>query len=121
MRCILIVDLPLAMQPCIFAKDSLDESWVPPELEIWLFRSSFACSYSHPAQASAYSKCDGVKGCVRCTCVCMHYETSVRRLNDALRPAHNSVTLVRRMTAKAHMLDQLHADTRDLRQNLLAA
>ncbi len=109
------------MQPCIFAKDSLDESWVPPELEIWLFRSSFACDYLHAAQALAYSKCDGVKRCVRCTCVGMHHETSVRWLNDALRPANNSVSLVRRMTANAYSFDQLHADARELRQNLLAA
>lgn len=109
------------MQPCIFAKDSLNESRVPPELEIWLFRSSFACIYSHAAQAPVHSKCDGVKGCVICTCVGMHHETSGRWLNDAQRPADSSVSLFRHMTANAYSVDQLHADEKELRQNLLAA
>ena len=73
------------MQPMHLAMNSLNESWVPPELEIWLFRSSFACSYSHAAQAPAHSS---VKKCVSYTCVGMHHETSVRWWNDALRPAN---------------------------------
>ena len=94
---------------------------MPPELEIWLFRSSFACSCPHAAQSPAHSKCDGAKECVTCTCVGMHHETSVRWWNDALRPANKSVSLFKRITANAYRIDQLHANARESRQNLLAA
>lgn len=84
---------------------------MPPDLEIWLFRSFFACSYSLAVQALAHSKCDGVKECVECTCVGMHHKTSIRWWNDALRPTNNSVSLLTHMTANAYRVDQ-HAYTR---------
>ena len=74
--------------------DSLNEIRVPPKLEIRLFRSSFACSHSHAAQAPAHSKSDGVEECVQRTCVGMHHETSISWRNDALRPANKRVGLL---------------------------